>query len=148
MDNRTAEALARLQTTLDRLRVECPWDREQTTESLREHTLEEVCELAEAIDEGKPEHVKEELGDLLLHVFFYSKIASEERTFTLADVADGITDKLIYRHPHVFGGADAKTTDQVLKNWETLKAREGRPKRTKFRKFLRRVKFAWVLIKS
>ncbi len=148
MDKRTAEALARLQETLDELRVKCPWDREQTTESLREHTLEEVCELAEAIDERSPEHIKEELGDLLLHVFFYSKIASEQSSFTLADVADGITAKLIHRHPHVFADVDAKTTDQVLRNWETLKMREGKKRRTKLQKFFRRVRFAWVLVRQ
>ncbi len=142
MDKRTTEALSRLVEIMEQLRQKCPWDREQTMHSLRKNTLEEVCELVEAIDENSPEHIKEELGDLLLHIVFYSHIASEQGAFTLADVAEGISDKLVYRHPHVFGDFEANTTDAVLRNWDRLKAREGRPKRTKFSKFLRRVKYA------
>lgn len=148
MEKQTIDALARLQDILDRLRVECPWDRAQTTESLRSATLEEACELAEAIDERSSEHVREELGDLLLHIFFYSKIGAEQGTFSLADVADGISEKLIYRHPHVFGDVSAATSGEVVRNWELLKQREGRPKRSKFQKFLRRARFAWLLIRK
>ncbi len=126
MDNRTAEALSRLLEIMDELREKCPWDREQTIESLRKNTIEETYELADAIDEGNMQHIREELGDLLLHIVFYSKIGSEQGAFTLADVADGISDKLVYRHPHVFGDVNAETSDEVRHNWEALKQREGR----------------------
>ncbi len=116
--------------------------------SLKGASLEEVCELAEAIDEQNPDHICEELGDLLLHIVFYSKIASEQNAFTLADVANGISDKLIHRHPHVFGDVGPRTTDQVLKNWDTLKTAEGKRRRSKFQKFLRRAKYSWQLLKK
>ncbi len=147
MDKQTTEALARLLEILDELRVKCPWDREQTMESLRNATLEEVCELAEAIDENNPEHIKEELGDLLLHIAFYSKIASQQGMFTLADVANGISDKLVHRHPHVFADVAANTTGEVLKNWDNLKVQEGKKRRSRLGKFFRRAKYGWLLLK-
>jgi XTP/dITP diphosphohydrolase len=126
MDKKTTDALARLLDIMDELREKCPWDREQTIESLRKNTIEETYELADAIDEGDLQHVREELGDLLLHIVFYSKIGSEKGAFTLADVAEGISDKLVYRHPHVFGEVQADTSADVKHNWEALKTREGR----------------------
>ncbi|MDR2912545.1 MAG: nucleoside triphosphate pyrophosphohydrolase [Alistipes sp.] len=129
MDKLTTDALSRLVDIMDRLRVECPWDREQTIESLRKNTIEETYELADAIDEGDMGHIREELGDLLLHIVFYSKIGSEQGAFTLADVAEGISDKLVYRHPHVFADVHAETPEEVKHNWEALKLREGRKKR-------------------
>jgi XTP/dITP diphosphohydrolase len=126
MDKRTGDALARLVDIMDELREKCPWDREQTIESLRKNTIEETYELADAIDSGDMGHIREELGDLLLHIVFYSKIGSEQGAFTLADVAEGISDKLVYRHPHVFADTHASTPEQVKQNWEELKAREGR----------------------
>ncbi len=129
MDKRTAGALSRLLDIMDELRVKCPWDREQTIESLRKNTIEETYELADAIDSGNLDHVREELGDLLLHIVFYSKIGSEQGAFTLADVADGISDKLVYRHPHVFGDVSVETSADVKHNWEALKQREGKKRR-------------------
>ncbi len=126
MDKRTADAMARLLDIMDTLREKCPWDREQTIESLRKNTIEETYELAGAIDEGDMRHIREELGDLLLHIVFYSKIGSEQGAFTLADVAEGISDKLVYRHPHVFADVHAETPEEVKHNWEALKQREGR----------------------
>lgn len=129
MDNRTTEALARLVDIMDELREKCPWDREQTIESLRKNTIEETYELVDAIDEGNLDHVREELGDLLLHIVFYSKIGSEKGAFDLGDVASGISDKLVYRHPHVFSDVHADTSEQVKHNWEALKQREGKKRR-------------------
>jgi XTP/dITP diphosphohydrolase len=129
MDKKTADALARLIDIMDELRVKCPWDREQTIESLRKNTIEETYELADAIDEGDLQHVREELGDLLLHIVFYSKIGAEKGAFTLADVAEGISDKLVYRHPHVFADVHADTPEEVKHNWEALKQREGKRRR-------------------
>lgn len=116
--------MLRLLGIMERLRVECPWDREQTFESLRNNTIEETYELADAIADGNMENIKEELGDLLLHVVFYSKLGSEVGAFDFADVADGVCDKLIYRHPHVFGDIHADTPEEVLRNWEALKLRK------------------------
>ncbi len=129
MDQRTTDALARLVDIMDELRVKCPWDREQTIASLRKNTIEETYELADAIDEGNMQHIREELGDLLLHIVFYSKIGSEQGAFTLADVAEGISDKLVYRHPHVFGEVQAETSADVKHNWEALKQQEGKKRR-------------------
>ncbi len=129
MDQRTTDALARLVDIMDELRVKCPWDREQTIASLRKNTIEETYELADAIDEGNMQHIREELGDLLLHIVFYSKIGSEQGAFTLADVAEGISDKLVYRHPHVFGEVQAETSADVKHNWEALKQQEGKRRR-------------------
>ena len=102
----------------------CPWDREQTFDSLRSNTIEETYELADAITDHNMEGIKEELGDLLLHVVFYSKLGEEEGAFDFGDVADALCDKLIYRHPHVYGDIHANTPDQVKENWEALKLRK------------------------
>ena len=102
----------------------CPWDREQTHRSIRRDLLEEAYEVAEAIDQGSPEHLKEELGDLLLQVVFHAVLAREEGQFGLDDVADGICKKLIYRHPHVFGDVTVGSAGEVLRNWEELKKKE------------------------
>ena len=122
-DKRLA-AFGRLLDIMDELRAKCPWDREQTFESLRNNTIEETFELAEAIAEGNPKEIRQELGDLLLHIVFYAKIGSEAGLFDIADVANGISDKLVYRHPHVFSDIHADTPGQVSQNWEQLKMRE------------------------
>ena len=118
------KAAARLLEVMDTLREKCPWDREQTFESLRNNTIEETYELVDAIAEGNMEGIKEELGDLLLHVIFYSKLGEEEGKFNFADVADAECDKLIYRHPHVYSDIHADTPAEVMKNWEELKLRK------------------------
>lgn len=118
------EALGRLIGIMDELRVKCPWDREQTMLSLRNNTIEECFELTDAILDNDIHDIRKELGDLLLHIVFYSKIAEEQGLFNLADVADGECEKLIYRHPHVFGETKAKDAEEVCKNWEALKRTE------------------------
>lgn len=118
------EAFGRLLDVMDRLRVECPWDREQTNESLRPNTIEETYELSEALLSGIPREIKKELGDVLLHIVFYSKIGEEQGQFDVADVCHALCDKLIYRHPHVYGHVEAETTEAVLNNWEQLKQQE------------------------
>ena len=118
------EATARRLEVMNTLRRECPWDREQTFDSLRSNTIEETYELADAITDHNMEGIKEELGDLLLHVVFYSKLGEEEGAFDFGDVADALCDKLIYRHPHVYGDIHANTPDQVKENWEALKLRK------------------------
>ena len=111
--------------TLDILRVKCPWDAKQTNQSLRPNTIEEVYELCQALlDDNTPE-IRKELGDVLLHVLFYSKIADEKAQFDFADVCDALTAKLIFRHPHVFGDVEANDAHQVEQNWEDIKLREG-----------------------
>ena len=122
-DKRLA-ATARLLEVMNTLRRECPWDREQTFDSLRSNTIEETYELADAIIDRNMEGIKEELGDLLLHVVFYSKLGEEAGAFDFAEVADALCDKLIYRHPHVYGDIHANTPDQVKENWEALKLRK------------------------
>lgn len=124
MQENKLAAIERLLDIMDRLRVECPWDCAQTFESLRNNTIEETYELIDAIGEGDLNEVKKELGDLLLHIVFYSKIGEEQGVFSLEDVANGISDKLIYRHPHVFGEVVADNSQQVMKNWEQLKQSE------------------------
>ena len=124
MEDKRLKATARLLEVMNTLRRECPWDREQTFDSLRSNTIEETYELADAITDHNMEGIKEELGDLLLHVVFYSKLGEEEGAFDFGDVADGLCDKLIYRHPHVYGDIHANTPDQVKENWETLKLRK------------------------
>lgn len=111
---------------MDRLRVECPWDKEQTNESLRNLTIEETYELADAILEKNQEEIKKELGDLLLHIVFYAKIGSETEDFDIADVTRSLNEKLIYRHPHIFGDTKVNNANDVKKNWEELKMREGK----------------------
>ena len=122
-DKRLA-ATARLLEVMNTLRRECPWDREQTFESLRSNTIEETYELADAITDANMEGIKEELGDLLLHVAFYSKLGEEAGAFDFAEVADALCDKLIYRHPHIYGDVHANTPDEVKENWEALKLRK------------------------
>ena len=120
------EALGRLLDIMDELRMKCPWDREQTFESIRNNTIEETYELADAILKNDLLHVKKELGDLLLHIVFYSKMGSETGAFDIKDVADAISEKLIFRHPHVFGDTDVMNNPEVVKkNWEELKIKEG-----------------------
>lgn len=118
------EAFGRLLDTLDRLRVECPWDRKQTFQSLRTNTIEEVYELCDAIFAEDMPNIKKELGDVLLHVIFYAKIASEQGAFDIGDVADALNAKLIFRHPHVFGSVEADDAHQVEVNWEQIKLKE------------------------
>ena len=118
------KAAERLLEVMDTLREKCPWDREQTIESLRNNTIEETYELADAIADGNMDGIKEELGDLLLHVVFYSKLGEEQGAFDFADVADAECDKLIYRHPHVYSDIHADTPTEVMKNWEELKLRK------------------------
>ena len=124
MEDRRLEATARLLDVMTTLRRECPWDREQTFDSLRSNTIEETYELADAITDHNMEGIKEELGDLLLHVVFYSKLGEEAGAFDYADVANALCDKLVYRHPHVYGDIHANTPDQVKENWEALKLRK------------------------
>ncbi len=124
MEDKRLEATARLLEVMNTLRRECPWDREQTFESLRSNTIEETYELADAITDRNMAAIKEELGDLLLHVVFYSKLGEEEHAFDFSDVANDLCDKLIYRHPHVYGDIHANTPDQVKENWEALKLRK------------------------
>lgn len=109
---------------LETLRVQCPWDRKQTNESLRPNTIEETFELADALMSEDNENICKELGDVLLHVVFYSKIGEEKEAFDLADVCSRLTDKLIYRHPHIYGNAQADNAEQVKQNWEKLKEKE------------------------
>lgn len=127
------EAFGRLLDVLDKLRVECPWDRKQTNESLRPNTIEETYELSDALIKGEVMEVKKELGDVLLHICFYAKIAEEKGQFDVADVCNTLCDKLIFRHPHVYPpkeevveGSSKKglTSDQVLQNWEQIKQKE------------------------
>ncbi|MCD6200529.1 MAG: nucleoside triphosphate pyrophosphohydrolase [Bacteroidales bacterium] len=118
------QAFDRLVHIMDDLREKCPWDREQTFESLRKLTIEEAYELADAIVKKDREEIKIETGDLLLHVVFYAKLAQEENAFTLAGMINTLCEKLIYRHPHVYGDTQASTAAQVLENWEHLKLKE------------------------
>lgn len=128
------EALGRVIDTLEILRVKCPWDAKQTNESLRPNTIEEVYELSDALmhadAEGGAANLRKELGDVLLHILFYSKIADEQGRFDIADVADALNSKLIFRHPHVFGDTKVENAGQVAENWEKLKLREKGGNRT------------------
>ncbi len=128
MGSRAAQlqAFERLLNIMDELREKCPWDRKQTFESLRHLTIEETYELGDAILDNDLEEIKKELGDLLLHIVFYSKIGSEKKAFDIADVADQISDKLIHRHPHIYSDTNVENADQVVKNWEAIKLKEGR----------------------
>ncbi len=124
------EAFGKLLTIMDELREKCPWDREQTNESLRKLTIEEVYELGDAVLDNNVQEIKKELGDILLHIVFYAKIGEEQGQFDMEDVINHLIDKLIYRHPHVFGKVEAHDSDQVIRNWENLKLNEkGRNKR-------------------
>jgi MazG family protein len=119
------KAFERLLEIMDELREKCPWDREQTLESLRNLTIEETYELADAIMDQDLDEIKKELGDLMLHIVFYAKIGSEKGAFDMADVLDGINQKLVFRHPHVFGDRKVKDSGEVIQNWEELKMKEG-----------------------
>jgi XTP/dITP diphosphohydrolase len=123
--NEKLQAFERLLNIMDELRVKCPWDQKQTIESIRHLTIEETYELADAIDEKDMPEVKKELGDILLHIVFYAKIASETNQFDIKDVIDGLCEKLIFRHPHVFGDVTVKDQEDVKTNWEHLKIKEG-----------------------
>ena len=118
------EAVGRMLDVLDILRVKCPWDAKQTNESLRSNTVEEVYELAEALMQEDDVNIKKELGDVLLHIAFYSKIGEEKGAFDIADVADALTEKLIFRHPHVFGDTSVENATEVSQNWEQIKLKE------------------------
>ena len=121
-----SESFERLVNIMDDLREKCPWDKKQTIQSLRQLTLEETYELTEAITEEDWKSIKEELGDLLLHIVFYAKIGSEENKFTLNEVIDGIADKLVTRHPHIYGNVKVNNEEDVKRNWEQIKLREGK----------------------
>ena len=118
------EAFGRLLDVMDRLRVECPWDRKQTNDSLRPNTIEETYELCDAIIRDDQREICKELGDVLLHIVFYSRIGEEKQEFDIADVCNKLCDKMIFRHPHVYGEAVAKSAEEVLDNWEQIKQRE------------------------
>jgi len=122
--NKSLEEFNRLLDIIDELRLKCPWDMKQTNESLRKLTIEETYELAESISSGSDTGIRNELGDLMLHIVFYAKIGSEKGVFTMADVLEGINNKLVYRHPHVFGDDKVTGASQVEENWEQLKIRE------------------------
>jgi XTP/dITP diphosphohydrolase len=119
-------AFERLLTIMDDLRAKCPWDKKQTLESLRHLTIEETYELADAILNNDMQELKGEIGDLMLHMVFYSKIASEQKAFDITDVLNAICDKLVYRHPHIYGDAVAEDEATVKANWEKLKLKEGK----------------------
>ena len=118
------EAFSKLLDVVDELRQKCPWDRKQTNLSLRENTIEETYELTDALLKDRTEDIRKELGDVLLHILFYSKIGDEKEQFDIADVCDSLREKLIYRHPHIYGNIEANTTEAVLQNWEQLKLKE------------------------
>jgi len=118
-------SLDRLLTILDELRVKCPWDKKQTFDSLKNLTIEEVYELVDSITEGDTDEMKKELGDVLMHIFFYAKIGDEKELFDIKDVADSISDKLIFRHPHIYGDVEVSSEEEVKQNWEKLKLKEG-----------------------
>ncbi len=120
------KALDRLLTIMDELREQCPWDKKQTLQTLRHLTIEETYELGDAILENDLKEVKNELGDLLLHIVFYARIGSETNSFDIADVANSISDKLINRHPHIYGNVSVTNEEDVKRNWENIKLKEGK----------------------
>lgn len=120
------QAFSRLLQIMDDLREKCPWDRKQTIQSLRQLTIEELYELTDAITEQDYKGIREELGDLLLHIVFYAKIGSEQRQFTITDVITGVCDKLVARHPHIYGDVKVNNEEDVKQNWEKLKLKEGK----------------------
>ena len=124
MDNRL-QAFSRLLDIMDELREKCPWDKKQTMESLRHLTIEETYELGDAILDKDLNNIKKELGDVLLHIVFYAKIASETNDFNITDVINSLCDKLVYRHPHIYGDVVVENEEQVKENWEKLKLKEG-----------------------
>lgn len=121
-----ADSFLKLIKIMNELREQCPWDKKQTIHTLRQMTIEETYELADAITDNNLKAIKEELGDLLLHIVFYSKIGQEQNEFTLQEVIDGICQKLIVRHPHIYADVKVKDADEVKQNWEKIKLREGR----------------------
>jgi len=120
------EAFSRLLDVMDELREKCPWDKKQTNESLRHLTIEEVYELCDAILEGDSDEIKKELGDVLLHIVFYARIASEENKFDIADIINSLCEKLINRHPHIYGDIQVDNEQDVKQNWEQIKLKEGK----------------------
>ncbi len=132
MNNREENLIAfsRLLDIMDDLREKCPWDKKQTNESLRANTIEETYELSEAILNGDNEEIKKELGDLLLHIIFYAKIGEEKDSFDIGDVCDAIADKLVYRHPHVFGETSIESAELVEQSWEQIKMKEKNGNKT------------------
>ncbi|WP_430909096.1 nucleoside triphosphate pyrophosphohydrolase [Maribacter sp. 2-571] len=128
MNTRAAQlkAFDRLLTIMDELREKCPWDKKQTMESLRHLTIEETYELADAILDNDLDEVRKELGDVLLHIVFYAKIGSETDHFDIADVCNGISEKLIHRHPHIYGDLSVDSAEEVQQNWEQIKLKEGK----------------------
>ena len=126
MTNPADTSFTRLVSIMDDLREQCPWDKKQTIQSLRQMTIEETYELADAITEEDWKGIKEELGDMLLHIVFYAKIGSEQKQFELDEVINGICEKLIARHPHIYAGIKANDADDVKRNWEKLKLKEGK----------------------
>ena len=125
MENKS-KAFVRLLTIMDELREQCPWDKKQTMDSLRYLAIEELYELSDAILEKDNDEIKKELGDILLHIVFYSRIASETNDFDISDVINSVCDKLIFRHPHIYGDVKVKDEIEVKKNWEQLKLKEGK----------------------
>ena len=126
MSATTEKAFSRLIEIMNDLREKCPWDKKQTIQSLRQMTIEETYELADAITEEDWQGLKEELGDLLLHIVFYAKIGAEKQQFQLDEVINGICEKLIARHPHIYGDVEVKNEEDVKRNWEKLKLKEGK----------------------
>jgi XTP/dITP diphosphohydrolase len=125
MENKT-KSFTRLLTIMDELREQCPWDKKQTMDTLRYLTIEELYELSDAILDKDMNEIKGELGDLLLHIVFYSRIASETNDFDITDVINGVCDKLVHRHPHIYGDVKVADEEEVKKNWEKLKLKEGK----------------------
>jgi len=126
MSSTTETAFTRLVNIMDELREKCPWDKKQTIETLRQLTIEETYELTDAISDGDWKGIKEELGDILLHLVFYAKIGTEQNQFTLDEVINGVCEKLIFRHPHIYGDVVVKDEEDVKRNWEKLKLKEGK----------------------
>ena len=123
-DKEKSEAFLSFLKVLDNLREKCPWDAKQTNESLRSNTIEEVFELADALSKNDVKNIQKELGDVLLHIGFYSKIASEKKQFDIADVCNSLTEKLIFRHPHIYGNSNFDSAEEVSQNWEKIKLKE------------------------
>jgi len=126
MADKTAQEFSRLVQIMDDLREKCPWDKKQTIQTLRQLTIEETYELTDAITDQDWKGIKEELGDILLHIVFYAKIGAEENKFTLEEVINGVCEKLIYRHPHIYGDVKVNDEEDVKRNWEKLKLKEGK----------------------
>lgn len=126
MNTKSGDAFLRLVIIMDELREKCPWDKKQTVQSLRQLTIEETYELADAITDENWQGIKEELGDLLLHIIFYAKIGQEKEKFSLGEVINGVCEKLIVRHPHIYSDVQVKDEEDVKRNWEKIKLKEGK----------------------